>query len=232
MSAPMVQAILDGRKTQTRRVVKFKPELDVTSAGVFCAPGKAYDDLWAWLTGDPQDSETWEWRGEPFRCPYGVPGDRLWVRETWAHYQTVNQVRRNDGRSFSEISDGLAAYRADGHDSISDLKEHIRVVSGCDLEAVEVNGDRWRPSIHMPRWACRIVLEITEVRVERLQDISEVNAVAEGCKAGDGSPENGFPTEAPYPARAAFAGLWDSINGDGSFERNDFVWALTFKRIK
>ena len=148
-SAPMVKAILDGTKTQTRRIVKIEP-----SSG-YIRKGSRY-----WIREDPAAIAA---------CPYGQPGDRLWVRETWAQYQTVNSIKRLDGRSYSEVSDGLAGYRADGCDTIKDFREHI-MLGESDIEEVIINGDKWRPSIYMPRWASRITLEVTDVRIERLQD--------------------------------------------------------------
>ena len=151
-SGEMVRAILDDRKTQTRRVVKPQPEY--------------YDHRWRWLDVIASCTGSLDERMRS-HCPYGQPGDRLWVRETWVHYHTVNHRRLHHGGAISEVSDGLAGYRADGHDTIEDFRQHVRLMSGADLEAVEINGDRWRPSIHMPRWASRITLEITAVSVER-----------------------------------------------------------------
>lgn len=155
-SAPMIRAILDGRKTQTRRAVKDDegPQL-----------GKSY-------------------------CRYGRPGDRLWVRETFC-----SDVVR--APHLPQI-----AYRAD-YDEIPAL--------------------RWKPSIHMPRWASRISLEITDVRVERLQHISEEDAVAEGV--------GGNPTITPCFAAERFRTLWESINGIGSWDANLLVWVVSFRRV-
>jgi hypothetical protein len=234
-SGPMVQAILDGAKTQTRRVVKPQPKIRERG-----------DRHGAWYrvdsVGDLVDNSQPEtgllayygrcWDGihrlasDIIACPYGQPGDRLWVRETWAHYQTVNHARRPDGRSFSEVSDGMAGYRADGHDTIEDFRNHVRMTSGCDLEAVEINADRWRPSIHMPRWASRILLEIADVRVQRLQDISEEDAKAEGCYAKTYRDGRGHE-----PASVDFRYLWESINGAGSWDANPWVWAISFRRV-
>ena len=231
----MVRAILDGSKTQTRRVITAKHAQEA--------------DAWAWSP----ERGLWEsgiaadhgrhGHGEWVRCPYGVPGDRLWVRETWAHYQTVDRRVRFDGASFSEVSDGFAGYRADGHDTIEDFREHVRLMSGLDLEAVEINGDRWRPSIHMPRWASRITLEVTAVRVERVQDISEEDARAEGVdwsaprthSEPDEDPrEVGYPSAGASFARQNFRELWDSINAARgySWESNPWVWAVGFRRIE
>lgn len=202
-SATMVRAILDGRKTQTRRILKGSTE----HKGVYNP---------AYLAVHQND------KGWKQICPYGKLGDQLWVRETWANYQTIDHVRRTNGRAFSEISDGCAAYRADGHDTIQDLKDHIRLTSSAAFEAIEVRGDKWIPSIHMPRWASRIDLLIKDIRVERLQDISQDDARTEGIP------------NAPYAVRPdlSFKNLWEEINGDHSWEINPWVWVIEFERIK
>lgn len=165
----------------------------------------------------------------PIRTKYRV-GDRLWARETWAHYHTVNHIVHSGGRAFSEVSDGLAGYRADGHDSIDDFRDHVRLMSGCDLEAVEINGDRWRPSIHMPRWASRLTLYVTEVRVERLQDISEADAIAEGlqwCAPGKWAVDRTLPIIGD-DIRLVYRDLWEHINAPGAWDANPWVAAYTF----
>ncbi len=228
MSGPMVRAILEGRKAQTRRVVKrqesFDPRVDLT--GAVPEMRSRYPFLRLADGGE---------FGGPIRCPYGQPGDRLWVRETWANYQTVNHVALPDGRAFSEVSDGQAAYRADGHDTIQDLKDHIRLMSGLDLEAVEVRGDRWIPSIHMPRWACRLVLEITAVRVERLQGISAADVTAEGCDTvGESMWGSRWWVDAPQraidDAVGVFRNLWTSTYGQESWDANPWVWVIEFRK--
>lgn len=180
-----------------------------------------------------------------FRIPYGVAKDELWVRETWAHYQTVNHVRRPSGAAFDEVSDGLAAYRADGFENIEDLRTHIRVMNDSDLQAIEIRGNRWRPSIHMPRWASRITLRITNVRVERLQDITEKDAIAEGIEGRPGEwksyeiihegAHKGKPhPHAAVPNRSAITSyreLWEQINGPPSWAANPWVWAVEFERV-
>lgn len=175
-SAPMVRAILDGTKTQTRRVVKSRKDPDF---GCNMSPGE--------IAGDEKSHRL---------CPYGQPGDRLWVRETFLGWYNTT-----DG-SFSHA----AAYRADGY----------------ELE----HGEKWQPSIHMPRAASRITLEITRVRVERLQAINEVDAIAEGAPwAACGSPQEGSH-------KAGYAQLWESINGTGSWDVNPWVWVVEFKRVE
>lgn len=179
---------------------------------------------------------------ELLRYPFGQVGDRLWVRETWAHYQTVAHVQ---GRTSSEVSDGRAAYRADGFDTIAQVKEHVRSMVGVACEAVEVRGDAWRPSIHMPRWASRLTLEITGVRVERLQDITESDAIAEGIGTeprgprssevwyqGALHPVKGLPKVFPF-AHQAFESLWDALYGKTtSWPSNPWVWVIEFRHLE
>lgn len=201
-SAPMVRAILEGRKTQTRRIVKPQPSWLAENNRVINVNGKC---------GMVESI-----------CPYGQPGDGLWVRETWA---PVPMAWIDDG--VEHRSD--FAYRATGD------------VIGCH---------KWKPSIHMPRWASRITLEIVSVRVERLQDISEEDALAEGIKGitKDGRTiKYGIPDKDGLPgnddngwhwcnwmlsASAAFQELWQEINGYDSWEDNPWVWVVDFKRVQ
>lgn len=219
--SPMVRAIFEGRKMQTRRVLN---------------DGQVYEDI---SSEAAEDFELRGWhifRREDALCVARTKctsGDLLWVRETWAHYQTVNYIRRPHGGAFAEVSDGLAGYRADGHDSIEDFREHVRMMSGCDLEAVEINGNCWRPLRRMPQWASRITLEVTGVRVERLQDISEADAVAEGVESdSDGWTDYLAPTvQCCGNARDSFATLWGSIYGEDAWAANPWVVAYEFKPI-
>lgn len=189
-SAPMVRAILDGTKTQTRRVAH------VTDEG--CRPG--FITPTAGFT--PRRIES-----HYTYCPYGQPGDRLWVREThaivprtaYANSVGVNQVLRPD----------------DNHDAAVFREGWERSKPG-----------RWRPSIHMPRWASRITLEIVRVRVERLHDISEQDAWAEGCLGWDDDVTGGSS------GYAEFWNLWESINGEGSWNKNPWVWVVEFKKVE
>jgi len=187
-NAEMVRAILDGRKTQTRRPVKF-PVID-KNMGCELAGNELAGELAA---------------GNYWNSPFGKPGDRIWVRET-----------------FSTVPD---------HDE----------PAGCSalLYAADGNGPygKWTPSIHMPRWASRILLEITDVRVERLSSISEEDARAEGVPpAGDLLPD--YPDTYLTPAgdfataKVAFQRLWQSIYGDDSWQANPWVWVIEFKRIE
>lgn len=159
-SGSMVRAILDGKKTQTRRIIKpppyaeWMPEVGVYHPTIFDRHGEAFP-------GDPVFGAADEVDGRP--CPYGQPGDRLWVRETFADEPP------------GLLSDGLSGrvvYRADYNEA--DYNE--------EWHSAPDRVDKWTPSIHMPRWASRISLHIKEIRVERLQDISEEDALAEGLQ--------------------------------------------------
>lgn len=187
-SPPMVQALLDGRKTQTRRVIKLN------QAGRAVRAGRN------WHPGDPNADKA---------CPYGIPGDRLWVRETWAiGISTGNSWHSEDGRikAISEPQRYQRRYAANGTDGFF---------------------GKWRPSIFMPRWASRITLEITEIRVQRLQEISEEDAEAEGCVA-----KVSFSETRTVLAREGFSHLWESINGPDSWDANPWVWCVSFKKVR
>jgi hypothetical protein len=178
-SAPMVRAILEGRKTQTRRVAKQTANGHLKQLGGHRR----------WHPADPEAR---------LASPYGQPGDRLWVREAWAYYGGDEYLYQQQNE--------CVWYRA--HD-IGD----------------PVPGVRWRPSIHMPRWASRITLEVTGVRVERLQDISEADAVAEGIEA----PPPADPVDMPV---WRYRQLWGAINGPKSWQANPWVWVVEFKRVQ
>ena len=175
-SGPMVRALLEGRKTQTRRAVKPQPPSGHVYVGrVLCSTHRADEGKWTWAVGQAAMLR----EAHRVSCPYGQPGDLLWVRET-----------------FGEFRENWIGYRATCGDPPPD--------SGS-----------WKPSIFMPRWASRLTLRITDVRVQRLQDCSHADAAAEGV--GD---------------LIEYGVLWESINGPGSWDANPWVWALTFKVIK
>ncbi|MEZ2446091.1 hypothetical protein AB6805_30455 [Chitinophaga sp. RCC_12] len=170
------------------------------------------------------------------KCPYGAPGSILWVRETWCLYQTVNHRRVNTGASFSEISDGNYGYKADGFNSISEFKDHVRLMSDSSFEAVEVKDNKWKPSIHMPKDACRIYLQNTGVRIQRLQDISEEEAIAEGIEADMYNElwKNYLAKDTSdchleiYPSDS-FKSLIQKINGPEIWDQNPWVRAISFR---
>lgn len=192
-SGPMVRAILEGRKTQTRRVVKHIPALG--------AP-----EEWCHRAGSVEFSHI----AGPYQhfCPYGHSGDRLWVKETYCE-------------ASSHMEFGRKIYRADIGET---AKPPLWM--------------KWKPSIFCTRIASRITLEITGVRVERLKDCSEADAIAEGIdhrEFGDGSgtmlyrvADNAWEND---PV-AAYRTLWESINGPGSWAQNPWVWVVEFKRVE
>ncbi|MND91167.1 hypothetical protein D3C80_832790 [compost metagenome] len=197
-SGPMVRAILSGQKTVTRRAMKHQP----CRKPVMVPNGGA--NFWSnplYIQGAMMGSQN-------HSCPYGQPGDRLWVREAWAQ---IN-VAQAPGESW-------VVYRE------------------CDNRTDY--GGPWRPSIHMRRRDSRILLEVTDVRVERLQDISEGQVLDEGI--GDHRFDCDRPVEPDgYPACScgsigyvdAFAELWNTINGTGAWDTNPWVWVVEFKRIE
>ncbi|HBW1512133.1 TPA: hypothetical protein MEH66_000462 [Klebsiella quasipneumoniae subsp. similipneumoniae] len=230
-NAEMVRAILDGRKTQTRRIIKWKQTR-------FTEIGEREDgSKWPWSEDAEHACDFWH------PCPFGAVGDRIWVRETWATLGNEDgccvdwegNLCKGDERSAARIYRASCEQRPGDYGlwSIPDdtywkphTKEH-------KFEGA------WRPSIHMPRWASRILLEITDVRVERLNAISEEEAEAEGidmealydsqdcydCIAGHNM--TGRPT-----VTGAFKYLWESIYGEEGWKSNPWVWVIEFKRVE
>lgn len=226
-NAPMVRATLDDSKTQTRRVAKLPHQnplgkWEPTSIGGLNG-GRLADGSTV-----PEQGAVWHTRtGDCLSCPYGQPGDRLWVRETF--YEEFGRVPKDEEERLSWIESGYLAYRA------SDDQPYG---SGGSLP--------WKPSIHMPRWASRILLEIVSVRIERLQDMEgqapypgESDALAEGVNRihhGDGDYYFSAFRNEPHPKNwsdptDAFRELWESINGAGSWDLNPLVWVIEFKRV-
>ncbi len=220
-NAEMVRALLSGRKTQTRRIMKPQPEPCPRGghwwpSNVFKTMLHVEDEMqngkggWGGLVGDA--------------CSFGAVGDRIWVRETWG---VVSHAFSDDGLMIDWVPDrpataihempfgngyysGYAIYAADGD------------FTWGDDDGYEDGRSCWKPSIHMPRAASRILLEITDVRVERLRSMSQDDARAEGVIAASG----------PMEAGLAFRELWDSIYGEESWKANPWVWVIKFKRIE
>ncbi|PTR17462.1 hypothetical protein C8R31_101626 [Nitrosospira sp. Nsp2] len=189
-SGPMVRALLDGSKTQTWRAMK-------NPASVL--------GFRLWLGRQWERVDRKGHVLDMINCPYGQPGDRLWVKETWAARPDQDYLPP------SQCDDTGLWWKAS--------------LNGTETGYATCHG-KWRPSIFMPRWASRILLEITAVRVERLHEISEEDAWAEGCLGSDGDVTGG---ESGY---TEYAGLWETINGAGSWDKNPWVWVLEFKRIE
>ncbi|ENH0814092.1 hypothetical protein ABV228_003942 [Escherichia coli] len=197
----MVRAILDGRKTQTRRPVKF-PVHD-KNLGCELAGNELAGELSA---------------GNYLNSAFGKPGDRIWVRETFCPVDDTQY----GGEKWVD-------YRATP-------KFEASHPAGWDSAPNDAEALKWRPSIHMPRWASRILLEITDVRVERLNAISEEDARAEGIIDGGclncGEPEPCGCANPEPDATDAFAYLWQSIYGQESWNDNPWVWVISFKRVE
>lgn len=242
----MVRAILDGRKTQTRRIMKVQPSEDFTPMNMaletdykarWYTPGVIDKDGYL----QPASKEVFgvSNENEGYSCPFGAVGDRIWVRETWG---VVSHELDEDGRIQSWTPDrpataihempfgngyysGHAIYAADGD------------FTWGDDDGYEDGRSCWKPSIHMPRAASRILLEITAVRVERLNSISGEDATAEGVPTA-GSLLTDYPGTFLTPkgdfatGKVAFQRLWESIYGDESWQANPWVWVIEFKLVE
>jgi hypothetical protein len=245
MSGPMVRALLDGSKTQTRRIVKPQPTKDADLVNLrweispegyqhFCRTDKWWDE-----SGNCTDEDI-------ITCPYGKSGDSLWVRETWQLHSRATDVAK-------------VVYRASERASHTEFHEFVPVSLIGNTQPKPFQ-QGWRPSIHMPRWASRMTLELTEVRVERLQEITEEDAKAEGmfftdygrkCFHRASPPQDVGDCPAPqehHPqrdgwmwdrttssdqclgsARSAYWNLWNTINSADSWNADPWVWVLSFR---
>lgn len=239
LKAHEVRAILSGAKSQTRHAVKLPHENPLGQWEASTSGGYGARDRKGNLVSE--HAFIWHTRtGDTLSCPFGDVGDRLWVRETW---QQVHPLQVAAGRYSHEGRAGIPGpppvsyrtiYRADGE------FPPIYMLGGepwpyRSLTPFERNGMQsfvddpwWNPSVHMPRWACRLVLEITDVRVEQLQAISEVDALAEGVDHV--AVDLARVTGVDCAARVLFRDIWDSTGGD--WDANPWVWVIGFKRIE
>ncbi len=215
-NAEMVRAILDGRKTQTRRIMKVQPENSELGLSRIIDSSVAKEvGMYFWSLSDACGMKR---RSKPFPCPFGEVGDRIWVRETFATLEPGSYEPVKPQQGYCQELRYAATDRLAKSDS-------------------DIRGYKWIPSLHMPRWASRIALEITGVRVERLSDISEDDATAEGVPpAGRLLPD--YPGTFLTPngdfatAKVAFHRLWESIYGEESWQANPWVWVIEFKRVE
>lgn len=192
-NAEMVRALLDGRKTQTRRPIKWKQTR-------FTEIGEREDgSKWPWSEDAEHACDFWH------PCPFGAVGDRIWVREAFRVHSRATDV-------------ATLVYKASERNSWTEQTRRVPVAV-CNKPATP---EKWTPSLHMPRWASRILLEITGVRVERLRSMNQDDARAEGVIAASG----------PMDAGLAFRELWDSIYGEESWKANPWVWVIEFKRVE
>ncbi|ENS0249775.1 hypothetical protein ACEY0B_002353 [Klebsiella pneumoniae] len=192
-NAEMVRAILDDRKTQTRRPIKWK-ETRFTEIGE-----REDGSKWPWSEDAEHACDFWH------PCPFGAVGDRIWVREAFRVHSRATDV-------------ATLVYKASERNSWTEQTRRVPVAV-CNKPATP---EKWTPSLHMPRWASRILLEITGVRVERLRSMSQDDARAEGVIAASG----------PMEAGLAFRELWDSIYGEESWKATPWVWVIEFKRVE
>jgi len=216
-TSAMVRAILAGQKSQTRRAVK-SPHVEDAAAWADLGGGR-------WESGMAGDYGRLA-HCEVVKCPHGPVGRRLWVRETWhqcPHCERTVSYRAGGWREAPSGAPDDAGDRCD---------DDTRPLS----PKCEAHG--WKPSIHMPRWASRITLEVTRVRVERVGDITPADALAEGFADHPREPPDEDPREVGYQehvhgvfARDRFADLWDEINGAGSFAASPWVWVYDFRRV-
>ncbi|SWJ47751.1 morphogenetic protein [Klebsiella pneumoniae] len=201
-NAEMVRALLSGRKTQTRRIIKPQPEATLSGS----LSGK-------WLSRPLNGLLLPKIEDIAIHCPFGVVGDRIWVRETFQgplfDYDLMDSYCK-DPTPFEKPE--FCVYKADG------------VPAPEFYDADDELHCCWRPSIHMPRWACRILLEITNVRVERLKSISDGDAIREGCSTADMMSGDCVAD--------VFARLWASIYSSDSWNANPWVWVIEFKRVE
>ncbi|HHG6962982.1 TPA: hypothetical protein ACPXRM_001740 [Klebsiella pneumoniae] len=234
----MVRAILDGRKAQTRRVMKVQPESNQLGLLLITDSTKRSDiGKYHWAESNATGNHV---RSKLFSCPFGAVGDRIWVRETWAILGNEDgccidweeKLCKADERSAARIYRASCEQRPGNYGlwSIPDDADWKPHTKDYQYEGA------WRPSIHMPRWASRILLEITDVRVERLNAISEEDARAEGIIDGGclncGEPEPCGCANPEPDATDAFAYLWQSIYGQESWNANPWVWVIEFERVE
>ncbi len=232
-SGPMVRALLDGSKTQTRRVCKPQPIADARFVGGHHLPA---------TKRSPGQEISVEAPYVHIACPYGQPGDRLWVRESWQFYDWTEDGQPCVRFAADNASKWPLRIPEEQADRLTEIWAGLSDPENYSIDN-HARDRRWRPSIHMPRWVSRITLEITSVRVERLQDISEADAAAEGLtfsakarRSEDcmGIYELRMPDGKSHfndNACDLFRTLWEQINGPDSWAANPWVWAIEFRRL-
>lgn len=209
----------DGLKTKTRRIMEFQPSKETTWFGQMRTSGKD-DGLWFPMKGNPKDSEEWEQaEGKVVKCPHGVPGDLLYVQETWRTYERPE-----------DLVDGIL-YKID---NVFVPIQNTHTASDLWVEAHR-NGkykDKWRSPRFMFKWIARLWLELIDVQAERIQDITVSDCYAEGIRVTGSFHRHGaYPESVAEEAKRKMRDLWISIHGKDSWERNDWTWVLEYKVI-
>ena len=208
LSPEMVQATLEGRKTQTRRVIK--PQPDAIILGEPCWNIGGYRARIHRGVSSPRRTENLH----PLICPYGQPGDRLWVKEGHYLHGIWDHKMDSDGKS-------QCSFKLNRDMGVQFIEPNVTITG----RSTTIPGWHKRNSLFMPRWASRVTLEVKEVRVERLQYISEMDALAEGTPGGHGAiPGDGY-NATPYEQ---YRWLWEQIHDPGSWDANPWVWVITF----
>lgn len=206
-NSEMVRAILDGRKTQTRRLIKWKQTR-------FTEIGEREDgSKWPWSEDAEHTCDFWH------PCPFGAVGDRIWVREAYRFPASLDDVSPTGVGEMAVATGYRKPWAPTFYEFTGTFSDGWK---GFETPPKVSDAGKLRPSIHMPRWASRILLEITNVRVERLRSMSQGDARAEGVIAASG----------PMEAGLAFRELWDSIYGEESWKANPWVWVIEFKRVE
>ena len=243
----LVRRILAGAKTQTRRIAKLPADvgevrIDPGGTALF-GPGPYIKAYGSEVGGHAQMYPR-------IRCPYGYPGDRLWVREAWRSWtrSCADEDTDDDHECSAHCNQTYVAYRATPRTGFRPVPDRAAITYLDESTPIESNRDLigpWKPGIHLRRDWARIWLDIVAVRVERLQDISEADALAEGVVSGRIPADENGPERSGYvlahddgqctlypSAREAFAAGWCSINGAESWASNPWVWVVEFKRAE
>ncbi len=230
-SAPMVRALIEGRKTQTRRILRPQPAGDITGCGRFADSRVGLKDDWEWLTGDQTDIDSVSAAGS-FKTRY-LEGDRLWVREAWRAPKTQDERRPADmpARTMS------IRFEAGGWISNVSFKGDWRPTNESFVNDPPSWIGKLRSSLHLPRWASRITLVVTDVRVQRLQDIGEDDARAEGVNieryvpVSDSAGMHASGEAEPTDPVEEYRDLWDSLHGPDAWSKNPWIAAISFRPI-
>ncbi|HBY7665162.1 TPA: hypothetical protein MI703_00410 [Klebsiella pneumoniae] len=235
-NSEMIRAILSNRKTQTRRIMKVQPESNQLGLLLITDSTKHSDiGKYHWAESNATGNHV---RSKLFSCPFGAVGDRIWVRETWSdvNLDGAPAVAYRADDEVYDLMENESLLDEDGAFNYQDMRVSKYQFAAWHSDLISGIEGNWRPSIHMPRWASRILLEITDVRVERLNAISEKDARAEGIIDGGclncGEPEPCGCANPEPDATDAFAYLWQSIYGQENWNANPWVWVIEFKRVE
>ncbi len=232
-NAEMVRAILDGRKTQTRRIMKVQPKPSKSRPGDFWFSSKKLESMVHVSDLAPCNSPIADYHLfiQEHCCPFGAVGDRIWVREAYRFPASLDDISPTGVGEMAVATGYRKPWAPTFYEFTGTFSDGWK---GFETPPKVSDAGKLRPSIHMPRWASRILLEITDVRVERLNAISQEDAQAEGMELTGwrptySDPDSGGEVMTPYDN---FAELWSSIYGEGSWKADPWVWVIEFKRVE